>query len=161
MTLRIFATAVTLLACACGTERAQEPVDAAAADALANRIEAVAELEEKEPPPPPRLAALAPADIPPAFLAGPSCRLQQGDRLLLIATSKGAVVRADGRVMQLRVAAPAGPSGGFFEADGVTVSIGRRAEAAADPGASVAGATVGGDPRRSIERITARWSCSR
>jgi hypothetical protein len=151
--------AAALLAAGCEREVAQQPGDPVDAAALANRIEAVAEPEEKDPPPPPRLAALAAADIPREYRTGPACRLQQGDRLLLLATPLGALVRVDGRVARLGIGAPAGPSGGFFEAAGVTVSVGRPADGPGGDGR--AGATIGGNPKRPIERLTARWACTR
>ena len=147
---------------ACGGEAA-ESADPVEADALANRIAAVAELREEKVEPPPRLGPLADADIPAEDRAGAACRFEQGDRLLLLASSSGAIARVDGRVARLRTAGPVGPSGGFFEAPGVTVSIGRRAppEAAADASPALhAGATVGGASNRPIEKLAGRWLCS-
>ena len=145
---------------ACSGDAPAGPVDEAEAERLAGRIEALAVLNEAETQPPPRLGTLAAGDIPPEY-RGPACRLQQGETLLLLAAAPGALARVDGRVVRLSVAGPAGPSGGFFKAQGVTVSVGRRVGGSEADGASLAGATVGGDPKRPIERLTGRWSCIR
>ena len=67
----------------------------------------------------------------------------------------------DGRMRILRIAGPVGPSGGFFEAPGASVSIGLQPPPGAEVGSpgTHAGVTVGGDDSKPIERHEASWIC--
>jgi hypothetical protein len=150
-----------LAACGSGEDPAAEA--GSSADQLANTIEAVAHVKDpSEATPPRRLGRLVEADLPEEFSTGPSCRLRDGEHLLLVAAAPGAVARIDGRVVRLATAAPAGPSGAYFEAPGITVSIGRRAPLDEPTGSpDRAGITIGGNAERPIEKAEASWTCLR
>jgi hypothetical protein len=147
---------------ACGGEsadRAKLPPEE-----LANRIEdlAVGKVEEEKSP---RMAFLQEEDIGPEFRDRPSCRLHRGNRLLLIVVEGRGLARIDGRAVPLDIAAPVGPTGGFFTGEGVTVSIGRTgrfpAEAESYGRDWTAGATIGGSADKPIEKLDASWVCTR
>ena len=163
LALRLALPLLCLAAAACGRAEAD---DAALPPAqLANTIEAlhVAKAPDEPQVPPHRMGFLADADITPEYRTGRACRLEQNGRLALIAAAPGAIARIDGRLVRLATAGPVGPSGAYFEAPGLTVSIGRRAAVA--PGAEranmrwPAGITVGGDPERPLEKLSADWGC--
>jgi hypothetical protein len=132
---------------------------------LANSIEAVHELktEEEKAAARSRLGVLDEAELGLEYRRNPSCRLKRGNLLLLVARQRGAIARIDGALRPLGIAGPVGPSGGFFEAPGITVSVGRRAETAPDgdaPGTPFpASATIGGLKDAPPERIDANWTC--
>lgn len=145
---------------ACGGAGSEEP-DANSAEELENRIEKLATIQKELPPQ--RLAYLRNGDLWPENRVRPACRLHQDGKLLLVANASGAIIRVDGQRRALMTAGPVGPTGGYFRAAGVTVSVGRTAqiEAEADrfgPGAA-ARATVGGRDDIPPERHEARWIC--
>lgn len=109
----------------------------------------------------PRLGSLTAGDVPADLRQGRGCRLVQGERLLLLANAQGAIARLDGRILRLRIGGPLGPSGGFFVADGASVSIGRTVPAGGQQMISQGPATVsvGGATDRPIEKIDADWAC--
>jgi hypothetical protein len=157
---------LALLAAACGSkDGSDEPVGDPSPAELASRIERIATerpAEEKAKAAPRRLGVLTEAQLPPEYRAGATCRLTQGNTLLLVAAAPGALATIDGRVRQLRIAGPVGPSGGFFESPGATVSIGLKPPGGAVPGTPTtrAGATVGGgSPETPLERHDAAWLC--
>ncbi len=161
-----FSLCLALLAssvAACGGGDEDEAAAGPGGADLANTIEAVAHVKEPGAAAAPRrLGVLADADLPADLRNGATCRLQDGQDLLLLASAPGAVARIDGRVVRLAVAAPVGPSGAYFEAPGVTVSIGRRAPLGAAPGGpNRAGVTIGGNPDQPIEKAEASWVCLR
>jgi hypothetical protein len=127
---------------------------------LVNRIEALSQIKDPVEPVQRRLGVLADADIPGDFRTGRSCRLHQQDRLLLIAAAPGAVARIDGRPIRLRVSGPVGPTGGFFVAEGVTVSVGREDPPEATGPSTRAGVTVGGHPKTPLEKLEGSWVCT-
>jgi hypothetical protein len=164
MRTRYLLPVLALALASCGGEEADEPVGNPSADELHNRIENVAIVkpkEEAEKAAPRRLGVLQEAALPAEYRAGRSCRLTQGGNLLLVAAAPGGIAMFDGRMRALRIAGPVGPSGGFFEAPGASVSIGLQPP----PGAAVgsptthAGVTVGGDDSKPIERHEASWIC--
>jgi hypothetical protein len=149
------------LAAACGGGEAEPAGDPSPAE-LANRIEKVAvQREPEEEAAPLRLRFLSKTDVVGDLRSGPSCRLQRGGRLLLLANAAGALAAVDGRVVRLAVAGPVGPSGGFFEAPGVSISVGRRPSSLGGPPGpwSPAGVTVGGAPGKPVERHDVAWGC--
>jgi biopolymer transport protein ExbD len=87
--------------------------------------QAQAELVDAPTPPPDRLAPLAEGELDPRFLAKPACRLTRDGQILVAATPKEAVARVDGRLRVLAKSGAVDPSGAFFRAPGVTISIGR------------------------------------
>jgi hypothetical protein len=161
----IFLPLLALAAASCGGEEgSDEPVGNPSSGELHNRIENVAFVqpeEEAEKAAPRRLGVLQEAALPAEYRAGRSCRLTQGANLLLVAATPGAIANIDGRIMPLRIAGPVGPSGGFFEAAGASVSIGLQPPAGAAVGSPTthAGVTVGGNDSKPIERHEASWIC--
>jgi hypothetical protein len=154
-----------LLLAACGGPEEDDRARANSVEELENRLEKLADRTSEEIEPAPRLGVLEKADLGPEFRSGPACRLHRDGRLLLLANAAGAVARLDGRRVALAVSGPVGPTGGFFTAPGVTVSIGR-----IEPGSNDAAqygqgwparATVGGDKERPLEKQEATWICVR
>ena len=78
-----------------------------------------------DPLAPVRLQPLEPGDVTHAGLSGPGCRFSAGDQVLLAANGGDAIARLEGRTIQLVPAGPLAPSGGFFRAGRVTISVGR------------------------------------
>ena len=153
--------ALLLAASACGGGGADEEPKLPP-DQLEKVIANLAVLKEEKPaPPPPRLGVLAETDIPPELSSGGACRFYLQDRLLAVAGQAGALVKIEGKPRRLVIQGPVGPSGGFFAADRVTVSVGRRAPAQAAGPTTAAGITVGGDPARPVEKHDGSWVCTR
>jgi hypothetical protein len=164
MRARFFLATLVLAATSCGGEEADEPVGNPSADELHNRIENVAFVpseKEAEEAVPRRLGLLQEAALPAEYRTGRSCRLTEGANLLLIAAAPSAVANIDGRVIRMTIAGPVGPSGGFFEAPGATVSVGLKPLEGAAVGAPTtrAGVTVGGDDSKPIQSLEASWIC--
>ena len=158
---RLSLAALLLAASACGSGGADDEPKLPP-DQLEKVIANLAVLKEEEPPkPPPRLGVLTDAEVPPELSSGGSCRFYLQDRLLAIAGQAGALAKIEGRPRRLVIQGPVGPSGGFFAADKVTVSVGRRAPAGADGPSAAAGITVGGDPARPVEKYEGSWVCTR
>ncbi len=158
---------VALLAASCGgKEGSDEPVGDPPADVLANRIENLAiaapEEEEAEKAEPRRLGVLREAELPAELRTGRACRLTAGANLYLVAGASGAVASIDGRIRLLPTAGPVGPSGGFWEAPGVSVSIALKPPEGAAIGSPTtrAGVTVGGDDAKPIQRGEGSWTCA-
>jgi hypothetical protein len=150
---------------ACGGEEDEAVPRANSVEELANRLDKLSDRTTELIEPPQRLAYLKEADLRPELRTGPACRLHQGGHLLLVVSDGGAVVRVDGRRVPLAVSGPVGPTGGFFTAPGVTVSVGRIAPFAKDAGDYAAGwparVTIGGDAERPVEKHEASWICRR
>ena len=154
-----------LAAAACGKADDNEAAPQLPPDQLANTIETLHEARPAEEPQgtPQRMGFLADSEVPPEYRTGKACRLEQKGRLALIAAAPGALARIDGKLVRLPTAGPVGPSGGYWEAPGLTISIGRRAAVA--PGAEQAnmrwpaGVTIGGDPERPLLKLDADWGC--
>lgn len=154
-----------LLLAACGGPEEDDRPRANSVEELENRLEKLASRTSEEIEPAPRLSSLKEADLGPEFRADPACRLHRGGGLLLVVNAAGAVARIDGRRVLLAVSGPVGPTGGFFTAPGVTVSVGRT-EPGGDDAAEYgrgwpARATVGGDKARPIDKQEATWICPR
>jgi hypothetical protein len=155
---------LALFAAACGGDDSSgEPIGNPTPDELADRIEAVAHVApEEEKAVPLRLGTLRESQLPAEYRTGRLCRLGEGGNLLLVAAAQGAVANVDGKVVALRTAGPVGPSGGFWEANGVSISIALKmpgAPAAANPPMR-AGVTVGGDDdSKPLQKYEADWSC--
>jgi hypothetical protein len=154
-----------LLLSACGGAEEDDRPRANSVEELENRLEKLADRTSEEIEPAPRLAPLAKADLGPEFRANPACRLHRDGRLFLVANASGAVARIDGRRVPLALSGPVGPTGGFFTAPGITVSVGRTEPTgndAAEYGRDwPARATMGGDKERPLEKQEATWICVR
>ena len=156
---------LVLLASATSCRRASDDQPFVPPDQLANAIESVrVEKKETPPGPPKRLAFLLPGDA--NRVSGEIlCTLRQHDRAVLLAGSARALARVDGHVVLLDRAGPMDASAAFFQAPGVTISIGRHAPVTREadvPGISwPVGVTVGGRANVEDEKIDANWSCRR
>lgn len=160
---RALALPLLLLLAACGDSEDDSVARANSVEELSNRLDKLSDRTEEDIEPPQRLADLLPADLAPARREGPHCRLSRNGRLVLVVDGAGAVARVDGRRVELAVAGPVGPTGGFFTAPGVTLSVGRtrprddRGDGAEGP----ARLSVGGNPERPIEKHQGIWACTR
>lgn len=161
--IRFLAFLVLLGGCG-GSEDSVEP-RANSVEELTNRLDKLSDRTTEDIEPPPRLTFLQAADLDSRLGADPSCRLHRDGLLYLAVNAAGAVARVDGRRVPLAVSGPVGPTGGFFTAPGVTVSVGRiepGREGAAEYGQGwPARVTVGGDKERPIEKHEATWVCVR
>jgi hypothetical protein len=153
---------VPLLLPACGAEE-DDRARANSVEELENRLEKLAHRTTEEIETPQRLANLKEADLGAELRVNPACRLHRDRRLLLVVNAAGAVARIDGRRVALAVSGPVGPTGGFFTAPGLTVSVGR-VESSTSGAARYgegwpARVTIGGDQERPIEKHEATWIC--
>jgi hypothetical protein len=150
---------------ACGSQEDGAVAQANSVEELSNRLDKLADRTREDIEPPDRLGDLRRADVGPEFRAGPACRLQRDGRIVLVVNEAGAVARIDGRRVALAVSGPVGPTGGFFTAPGVTVSVGRVkplvAEAESYARSWPARVTIGGDRERPLEKHEASWTCTR
>ena len=157
--------AVLLLLAACGGREDGAEPRANSQEELENRLDKLADRTSEDIEPPDRLGDLVQTDLGPELRVEPACRLSRNGRLILIVNRAGAVTRVDGRRVPLAVSGPVGPTGGFFRAPGVTVSVGRLEPPV--PGADEyarqwrARVTIGGDKERPIEKHDATWICTR
>jgi hypothetical protein len=162
---RPFLLFASLLLAACGGAEEDDRPRANSVEELENRLEKLADRTSEEIEPAPRMSNLKAADLGPELRSNPACRLHQGGRLLLVVNAAGAVARIDGRRVPLAVSGPIGPTGGFFTAPGVTVSVGRTEPSGNDAAEYGMGwparATVGGDKERPLEKREATWICVR
>ena len=162
---RPFLLLVPLLLAACGGPEEDDRPRANSVEELENRLEKLADRTSEEIEPAPRLGILKEADLGPQFRSNPACRLHHDGRLLLVVNAAGAVARIDGRRVPLAVSGPVGPTGGFFTAPGITVSVGRTEPSGNDAAEYGTGwparATVGGDEARPLEKREATWVCVR
>ncbi|MGZ8284130.1 MAG: hypothetical protein ACXW27_03160 [Allosphingosinicella sp.] len=162
---RAFLIVVPLLLAACGGPEEDDRPRANSVEELENRLEKLADRTTEEIEPAPRLANLKDADLGPELRSNPACRLHRDGRLLLVVNAAGAVARIDGRRVPLAVSGPVGPTGGFFTAPGLTVSVGRTEPTGNDAAEYGLGwparATVGGDTEIPLEKQEATWICVR
>lgn len=153
-----------LLLGACGAEENDEP-RANSVEELSNRLDKLADRTSEDIEPPPRLGFLQNSDLDARLRANPACRLHKDGRLYLVVNAAGAVARIDGRRVPLAVSGPVGPTGGFFTAPGITVSVGRTDPTGNDAAEYGLGwparATIGGDKERPLEKEEATWICAR
>src|SRR3954468_15795431 len=155
------------LLCGCGGGGGDEDVEprANSVEELSNRLDKLADRTSEDIEPPDRLGFLQRIDLDPRLGANPACRLHQGGRLYLVVNAAGAVARIDGRRVPLAVSGPVGPTGGFFTAPGITVSVGRTKPSGDDAAEYGIGwparVTIGGDMERPLEKHEATWICVR
>jgi len=164
--LRALTLFLALPLAGCGSGEEEVVARANSVEELTNRLDKLADRTREDIEPPQRLAFLRQSDVGPRLRAYPACRLRKNDRLYLVVNAAGAVARIDGRPVALAVSGPVGPTGGFFTAPGVTVSVGRRLDPTGvgadeyDQGWP-ARVTIGGDRERPIEKHEATWICIR
>jgi hypothetical protein len=149
----------------CGGPEDDDEPRANSVEELANRLDKLADRTTEDIEPPDRLAFLRQADVGPRLRTNPSCRLHKDGHVYVLANAAGAVARVDGRPVPLIVSGPVGPTGGFFAAPGVTVSVGRTDPSGGEAGQYGMGwparVTIGGDKERPIEKHEATWICRR
>jgi hypothetical protein len=95
--------------------------------------------------------------------AGAQCRFTRNGKLVLLASGEGAIARVAGELRQLEGTGPASPSGGFYEDNRTSISVGRTTGAAAP--ASEGGPWPGRiavTNRRDSVRLELRgtWTCA-
>ena len=155
------ALALALPACGgggSGEERQPSPAEVMSALNQARADLAPHVVEKRE-----RLSPIAPAELEARFRTRPSCRLSRAGSLLLAWAPEAAVARVDGRLARLKRGGAVDPSGGFFEGEGITISVGRLegfAPAAETSGvARPAGVTIGGGDKADFRKLKAEWTC--
>ena len=96
-----------------------------------NQLEKLASGKQDQPAPPQAidLEKIGLSDIAAELEPGAGCDLRQGDRVMLVAVQGDAIVRVNGDIVHLVLSGPFSPSGGFFTAPALSVSIGRTSEA--------------------------------
>jgi hypothetical protein len=156
---------LALLLAACGRE--EDPAASMSDEQLRREIEAAATppVPPEKRPPPPRLAALTAGETA-AFVQGRTfCMVTEGDRRLFVTVGPLGLARVDGQLRQLRASGPVAGSGGFFAAEGVSISIGRGGQFAGDAAAYApdwaAQLSVGGSGSGLPQRFDVRWRCER
>ncbi|HEX9965822.1 MAG TPA: hypothetical protein VGB04_12665 [Allosphingosinicella sp.] len=161
---RLLHLSALLLLAGCGATEEDDRPRANSVEELENRLEKLAVGESVEPEPA-RLGFLKESDLGPELRANPACRLHKDRRLYLVVNAAGAVARIDGRRVPLAISGPVGPTGGFFSAPGLTVSVGRTEPTGNDAAEYGMGwparATIGGDRKRPLEKQEATWICVR
>ena len=154
-----------LMLAACGAPEEDDRPRANSVEELENRLEKLADRTSEEIEPRARMGNLKESDLGPELRSNPACRLHRDGRLLLVVNAAGGVARIDGRRMPLAVSGPIGPTGGYFTAPGVTISVGRTEPSGNDSAEYGMGwparATVGGDKELPLEKREATWICVR
>ncbi|HET9428028.1 MAG TPA: hypothetical protein VFO69_06680 [Allosphingosinicella sp.] len=157
--MRLALPCFTLLLAACGGDR--EEAVGPAPDT--NQIERLAtpEVVEEDPLASARLQPLTPEDVAEAGLSADGCVFRSGASLLVVTGGSDSIARIGGRLVHLVQTSPVGPSGGFFEDRGLSISIGRTdASAGLDARlASPARATVTNRRTRAQIELPGVWSC--
>lgn len=148
-----------LLLSACGS--GEDGTDGPAADI--NQIERLStpgELEDSDPQASARPRPIAPADF--AGLAGAGCDFRSNGELLLVTTGSDAVARIGGNLVHLIHSSPVGPSGGYFEDRGLSVSVGRTSETVVAEGETAgwpARATFTNRRTQAQVELVGTWTC--
>ena len=155
---RAGAFGAVLILAACGPSQQDRGLTEEEINALglgANKSEAV------EPTPATiGLERVEPADLAAANLR-PVCMLRIGGEPVLAAEQYRALVHRHGRAVELRVEGPVGATGGFFQNDAISVSVGRPYDRAEPDGVATgpARARLNDRQRGSSTEVDADWSC--
>ncbi len=106
------------------------------------------------------LETLEPGDLVAANLR-PICMLRIGGQPVLAAEQYRALVNRRGRRIELRVEGPVGATGGFFQNDAISVSVGRPYDRSAPDqvAAGPARARLNDRPQGTSNEVDADWSC--
>lgn len=106
------------------------------------------------------LEPLEPGDLVAANLR-PTCMLRVGGQPVLAAEQYRALAKRHGRKLELRVEGPVGATGGFFQNDAISVSVGRPYDRA-EPDQVTTGparARLNDRQRGTSNEVDADWSC--
>jgi hypothetical protein len=106
------------------------------------------------------LEALEPSDLAEANLR-PICMLRVGGEPVLAAEQYRALVNRRGRSIELRVEGPVGATGGFFQNEAISISVGRPYDRAQPDQVATGPARARLNDRRrgTSNEIDADWSC--
>ena len=106
------------------------------------------------------LETLEPGALPAANLR-PICMLRVGGEPVLAAEQYRALVSRHGRKVELRVEGPVGATGGFFQNDAISVSVGRPYDRAEPDQVATGPARARLNDRRrgTSNEVDADWSC--
>ena len=132
-----------ILLCGCGARDILGENKGVTAEQLANLSTPQVETEDRSPSV--RLQPLVPADLVGDDPVGAGCDFTREGQLFLAASRSDAIARIDGRLLHLVHSSPANATGAFFEDRRLSISIGRRPDAA---GATPAPGEAGGWPAR-------------
>ena len=123
---RRWLTALALVAFAAGCGEEQQPAEEKSAEQLAREIEAVAEVKApvKESDLPITLVPLKRGDLE-LLGEGPRCFLFRGEKIYFASAANHGALRINGRLTPVLAGGPVGPTGGFFTARDIRVSVGR------------------------------------
>jgi hypothetical protein len=142
-----------------------DPTEGKSPEQLRREIEAVATpapLPENKPPPF-RLRALKVGEVRDYVADRRACLLVYRDRIVFAAVGAEGIARIDGRLVRLAAGGPVSTTGGFFTAEGATMSIGRPGQFAGAAEAYVPGwrveVAVGGAKEILPQRFEAKWTC--
>jgi len=122
-----------LAVAACGSH--EEPEENAAD--IANIVENIAEVPEpvaEKEAAAPALQPLTQTEIEANLEPGAGCDFSAGASSLFVSTGTSGVAKVNGRVVRFTAGGPTGPSGGFYSAGTLRLSIGRTSEAGAAEG---------------------------
>jgi hypothetical protein len=161
--LRPICCVLALLAASCG--ESGDPTAGKSPEQLRREIEAVATppLLPKDRPPPFRLRPLKVGEVREYIGSRPACMLVYRDRIFFTTIGVEGIARVDGRLARLAASGPVAGSGGFFRAEGATISIGRVAQYAGRAAAYVPGwavdVAVGGAADIKPQRFEGSWTC--
>ena len=132
---------------------------------MRREIEAVATPKPlaKDLPPPFRLKPLKVAEVREYLGEVPACVLSYRNRIFFATRGIDGLARIDGRLVRLVASGPVAATGGFFTAEGATLSIGRVTQYAGAAEAYVPGwavdVAVGGARQILPQRFQASWTC--
>lgn len=106
------------------------------------------------------LEPIEPGDLTAANLR-PICMLRVGGEPVLAAEQYRALVHRRGRVLELRVEGPVGATGGFFQNEAISISVGRPYDRAEPDQVATGPARARLNDRRrgTSNEVDADWSC--
>ena len=152
-----------LLLASCG--EGADPTAGKSAEQLRREIEAAATPKPlpEDRPPPFRLRPLKVGEVRGYLENRPACLLVYRDRIVFATGGADGIARIDGRLVRLAASGPVANTGGFFTAEGATLSIGRVAQYAGGAEAYVPGwrvdVAVGGAKQILPQRFEGSWTC--
>jgi hypothetical protein len=153
-----------LAAAACGGSE-EDPTAGKSDEQLQSEIEALATPKPlpNDEPPPFRLRPLKEGEVRQHVAGRPACFLIHRGVVFFATTGNRGIANVDGRTADLVATGPVGPTGGFFSAQGATISIGRVAQfagrAAAYPPSWPVDVAVGGAKEIMPQRFEGSWTC--